>query len=470
MRFDFAHPTHPGKSTLMAWSEGELSWWRGWLVRRHVRSCWQCKGQIGELESIICAVSTHIDQIPDPSRVDTTKAYWRFREACLELDAPPLKRRLSLKPAWVIAAVVVLATAGLAYVTTWPIFFKDVPKPPASIPRQVRNQPPPVVSPYKPVESVRDGVKLEGSLPPMQLHLEQPQALPPWQPKADPIAIEINALATLHRSRFCLNTGISVRTVGSLVEISGIVSSQDQRDRIKGILEGIGPAGALRIRLDDPAAATDAAPAAVTTQTESSSNGNRITPPIVTWLRQSPGAASRLTEREMFNLMTSVILGAESASSDSWAIRHLAEQFPLSRTRHLRPELSDQLLQMVDDHTIALANSMQKLQGRLDLVLENRPALGGVSLASIPDAPWQNKVLALQRRVEDVVRQLLGSFSTDAGSRPPVDSAAKVDFSELLQSMNSQIRTSMSLAGDLRSDRQKTSASDRSVQDQNRER
>ena len=85
MRFESGHP---GKETLLAWAEGELSWWRSRIVARHVRSCWQCKGQISQLEAAISAVWLAVSELPEPTRVDTAKAYWRFREACRNIEHP----------------------------------------------------------------------------------------------------------------------------------------------------------------------------------------------------------------------------------------------------------------------------------------------------------------------------------------------------------------------------------------------
>jgi hypothetical protein len=454
MRLD---STHPGKTTLLAWSEGELWWWRSWLVGRHVRSCWQCKGQVSELEAIVCAVSLDIDRVCESSRVDTAKAYWRFRQTCLELDEAPQARRLRLRPAWAIAAAVALATAGLAYVTNWPRF-RGAEESPVSIPRRAPSPLPSSVVPNAPVDTAFERVRPAASLPSLQLPGERAPALPLGPADEDLLATEIQALAALHRSRFCLHADIAVRRVGSMVEITGVVQSKDQRDRITGVLEGIGPAGIMRVRLDDPTGGAAAISTAGNAQSGAGPAGKRTTPLAVAWLRESLGVGSRLTEREMFSLMSSVVLESESVSSEAWAIRHLAEQFPLGRTRRLSPELSDQLLQMVDDHAIVLANSLLMLQGRLHPLLGKQPAQSGNAWAPWPDEPWQGKVLALQQRAEGVVSQLLESFSADAGAGSLADSGAMRDLSALLSLLDGKLRDCMAFAGDLRASIQTQSA------------
>jgi len=254
------------------------------------------------------------------------------------------------------------------------------------------------------------------------------------------LAAEVQAIAALHRSRFCLSSGITARRVGSAVEVAGFVQSQDQRDRLTGVLQTIGRPQLLRVRLTDPASALDVtAPAAATRVPVTSEK--HVPPPIETWLRENLKVGSRITEREMFNLMNAVMRDSEDISSEAWALRHLAEQFPPERTRKLTPELLDQLLQILGDHALAWGNSLQLLQGRL------RPLTGAATLPVIDAiAPqvgthWQDHVVALQKLSEGAVSRLLASFSADSDTR---------DFSAVLTRVEATIQNCLASTGDLR--------------------
>lgn len=439
MRFESAE--HPGKTALLAWAEGELPWWRSRMVGRHVRSCWQCKAQVNELEALVCAAGLRVDQLPEPSAVETAKAWWRFREVCVEIDPAPQARRLRLRAPWAITAAIALATAALAYVTTQRHFSTPEVKR-VSFPRPAHKPRPAAVPPEARVEGWRPTRAPKRPLPPEKAS-ETAVYLGPAE--EDLLAAEIQALAALHRSRFCLSSGIAVRRAGSVVEISGFVASQDERDRLGGVLSGIGHADILHVRLSGLEESADRTEPTL----ESAPAGQHIAPPIEVWLREGLKVGSRITEREMFNLMNSVVLASESVSTEAWAIRHLAEQFPPDRTRRLSPELSGQLLQMVDDHAIALGNSLQTLQGHLNFLLGRQPERGGNAAALPPDAPWQNKVLALQQRSEEVVSRLLESFSADAGAAPQAD-APEPDFPVLLSRLDEQTKDCTARAGDLR--------------------
>ena len=241
MRFE---SRHPGKDMLLAWAEGELSWWRSRMVASHVRSCWQCKGQISQLEAVISAVGLAVSELPEPSRVDTAKAYWRFREACRNIEPAVHNSGVRLRTAWVAGAAAILATAGLAYVTVQQRFFapvvkESVPIIPARTPRKVEETPPTRVTHPVPVTATEPAA------------VEMIPVASTGPSEQELLGAEIDALAALHRSRFCMNSGITVHRVGGTIEISGYVQSQDQRARLRGVLEGIGHPGILEIKLSD---------------------------------------------------------------------------------------------------------------------------------------------------------------------------------------------------------------------------
>ncbi len=446
MKLSLGRNDHPGKAALLAWSEGEIPWWRAWSawrIGRHVSSCWQCRGEISEMEAIICAVSLDIQDLPEPTRVDIARAWWRLREATRQLEATPAPKRLRLlRPGWALGAAVLVATVGLAFVTTstWQLLFP----PPAS-------EKPRPTAPRAPIAArmpARDFAPPPGMVPLTGL----PAPLPSGPGNDELIATEIQAVAALHRSRFCLNAGITVRRAGSGLEVTGMVQSADERDRITGILAGIGAPGVVRIHLTEPSSILEGISATPTTQAEPPAP-KPGTPPIGHWLGENLGNRGRLNEREIFNLMNSLVLESEQVSSEAWAIRHLAGQFPEPLTRRIGPELAEQLHQMVDDHSIALANGLQRLRSRLDQ-MSGAPASQAAGPAR-PDEAWQTRVLALQRQVEEVVRQLLLAFSAEAGN------GSAPDFSALLIRLNEQSRQCLAATSDLRTGLRSRTASAR---------
>lgn len=461
MQFKLNSAEHPGKPALLAWAEGELPWWRAWIIGRHVRSCWQCKGQVRELEDLVCAVTLGIEQLPEPSRLDTAKALWRFRQACLELEDAPRPQRFRLSPAWTAAASLILATVGLAYVANWPRFQLATDKSAA---------PARSLHPARPAEPAgpanADANRPGGQPAPLRSETTRALDLPPGPTEEDLVTAEIQALAALHRSRFCLTSGIEVRRAGSVVEIKGTVLSGDQRDRIAGILNSVSHGDLLRILLTQPAEAPDGPPSPGEVRPQPDPDAAAAPPPLVAWLRRNLGVGSRRTERDMFNLMNSMALESERASSESWALRHLADQFPLSRTRQWKPELQDQLLQMVDDHAIALANDLQRLESRLTTQIGVPPSPNGTLPSPRDYEHWQDRVLALHTMVEDVVRPLLASMSTGSGTPPPA-SAPAPDFSELFQTLGTRTGNCLSAASGLRADLQRRTAEARRSQTTN---
>ena len=419
---------HPGKDTLLAWAEGELSWWRGRMVASHIRSCWQCKGHISQLEAAISAVGLAVSELPVPSRVDTAKAYWRFRDACRNSEPSVHKSGVRLRPAWAAGAAAILATAGLAYVTVQQRFFAPVVKESAPIipvraPRIVEEGPPTRVTHPVPVTA------------PEPAAVEMIPVASTGPSEQELLGAEIDALAALHRSRFCMNSGITVRRVNGTVEISGYVQSQDQRARLRGVLGGIGHPGLLEIKLSDEVPNLDGIQETIGSDATPAMPAGRIAPPIETWLRENLKVGSKLTEREMFNFMNTMVIESENVSGEAWAIRHLAEQFPHARAARLSPALAAQLLQIVDDHVIALSNGLEMLQGQLQPLLpQQMPTVRGSSIVR-PDETWQSIVMDLQRQTESAVSQLLISFSAGVGAPPRTG-----DFAAMISQLESQLQ------------------------------
>lgn len=420
------HRRHPDPALLLAWAEGELPWWRAWTVRRHIRRCWTCKAAVHELESVICALPAGL---PELSPVEITRAWWRFREASRHLDEAPVSTPVRLNPRW---AFILAGTIALACVTTWPLLFPPTPVAPKATPGMtIQPASKPIAAP-----TVR-------SAPP----LDHPETEVPTRIKeagpieADLLEAEIHAIAALHRSRFCLNTGITIQRVASAIEITGIVQTADERDRITAILTQVAPEGLIHVRLTDATTLTEtllttATPATTTSETAKGA------PPIAAWFQRANPLRPRLTDREIVTLMNAVVTGAEQVSSEAWAIRRLAERFPAARLRRASPGAEEQVLQIVDDHAIALADGLRRLRARLEPAAAPPPS----SQASLSPV-WQDNAVALQTQVEAVVRQLLSAFTAAPKDRPR---PSEEELTTLMQELESRTGATLTATNNFR--------------------
>jgi hypothetical protein len=439
MRCDLTSPEHPDRGTLLAWSEGELAWWRAVPVARHVRSCWACRAKVKDLEAAVCAVTVKISELPEPSPVEVKKAYWRLRESVREHDSNlAVESRATRRTGWRGAGMaVLLATAALAYVANSPIFHSEAPLRQTAAKKRDRRAFTP------PERNVRGtpGVHLTAPSAPAVEMSAVAAPVPPGLVVSDEelAAAEVHALAALHRARLCLNSGITVRRVGSFVEATGMTRSREQRISVEALLAGIARPEVLMVLLvspEDVVSPPTVANNAVSSGVETGSDESK--PPIVGWLKENLRGRPALTERDLFNLMNSLALDSERASSEAWALRHLAEQFPETRMRDLRPDLTSVVLQMLEDHAGVLASDLKSLHERL--VPGTRVELSGGSRAR-EGASWQSNAMVLQADVEEAVRRLLASFST-SGAVP----------AEGIRGIEERTRACLSMAGSLRSE------------------
>lgn len=404
-------PRHPDQATLLTWAGGELPWWRAWLVRRHVLGCVACQGSLHQMETLMSALC---NGLPELSRVDVTRAWWRFRDASRHLDTIPPPPSMALSPKW---ALVLVGTIGFACVTTWPILYP------------VRHVPPPISTPPRPsVAPPAPVIPPSPSAPPRLPLAEMPTPpLPAGPTEAELLETEVQTIAAMHRSGFALNTAITVRRVDSVVEVTGILPSKVERDRLVGVLAMVATDGRLQVLLTDASSpATSDVGSEVVTGSAGESPATLGVPPMAEWLRPSAADGPIRNEGEMVSLMNAIVRDTEHASSDGWAMRRLAEQFPPSRLVRAAPKTAEQLLQIVDDHVIALEDDLRRLRSSLEPSLVDEAEVGPPLAGT-----WQEEVLALQHQVEGLVRLALGTSAasvTHDQIRPRTgETAARMD-------------------------------------------
>lgn len=408
MRFDFRRSSHPSGDVLLAWSEGELSWWRSFAVSRHVRACWQCRIKAKQWEEIACHVAAGLEEFAEPGKVETSKAWWRFQQACRDLAPARRRRSWRIGPAWVTAAASVIAAAGVAVLTIPNPFLQETNTPAPVLRPALKPKPqsPAFAVPAAPArpkpEAVPDATQINAALPSLETSAPSEEEL---------LAAEVYAGFELHRARLC---NLEVARAGSHVEVRGVMVSAEKHDRLMTLFQAPEFNGLIKLNLvehggqkPEPHLRLFVSPA----QSPASS-------PLEASLRERFGG--RTTQREIFHLMGEIVLEAETVSEHAWALHRLAGQFPASRTRVLRPELQDLLLRMAADHANAIAAVSSTLWRRMspDADLIPDPEF----LASDPggrNQSWQDRALQLHGLAESAAGSLLLSVNPNAANTPP---------------------------------------------------
>jgi hypothetical protein len=432
MKLELRRSPHPSEEMLLAWSEGELSWWRARLVSRHIRSCWSCRLKARKWEELACRVAAGLDELPEPTRVDTAKAWWRFQQACAGIESAPARRAWRVGPAWVTAAASVIAAAGVAVVTIQrPLL--DEPNKPASATRRApapKLQTPSFVLPPAPARPQAEPVRSvpQGSLVPEV-------AAPPDSPSEDELlSAEIYALYELHRSRLC---SLEVSRSGSAIEVRGVMVDPERRARLAALFGAPEFKGLIRLNLIEEGDVTASAGSPLAAPTTANSSAS----PLETSLRQRFG--DRVSQREVFSLMGEIVLEAEAVSEHAWALHRIAMQFPWSRTRGLRPAFQDLLLRIAADHANAAANASSALWRRMEPAPEmaSTPDL----LASDPggrNQTWQERALLLHQSAESAAAAVLRSVDPKQLEAPPAAGSFR-DCASAARALHASLQTQL---------------------------
>lgn len=432
MKLRMRRSPHPPEEVLLAWSEGELSWWGRLRVSRHVRSCWPCRLKVRKWEQIACRVAAGFDELPEPTRVDTAKAWWRFQQACQGMESAPPRRSWRLGPAWVTAAASVIGAAGVAVVTIQSPLLHEAKKPapavrPATAPKL---QAPSFVLPPPPVRPQPEPLR---SFPQASPIAEAPVS--PASPSEDELlGAEIYALYELHRSRLC---SLEVSRSGSAIEVRGVMVSPERQARLTALFGEPEFKGLIRLNLVEegdvtaPARSPHAAP----------SNQDSSASPLETSLRERFG--DRVTQREVFRRMGEIVLDAEAVSEHAWALHRIATQFPPSRTRGLKPAFQDLLLRVAADHANEVATASSTLWRRMEPAPENSstPDL----LASDPggrNQTWQERALLLHQSAESAAAEVLRSVDSNRREQPPVAGSFR-DCASAARALHSSLQTQL---------------------------
>ena len=267
-----------------------------------------------------------------------------------------------------------------------------------------------------------------------------PQAVMAPQPTA-PAGTKLNAAEimvryALHRFKACLGEPIQILiTEAGGIEVRGLAETPERKEELIAALQDI-PLVTIKIQTLAEAQAT-MTPARTSTDSNSPANTNASEEDSVVTVRAGklpiqdelkkyftqlggdPGSPASGSERsatdihqKIVALSSRAISLADSALADAFALRQLAKQYPLVKTRSLEASSRWLLGAMIRDHLHSIRISTQHSRGLLDPVLRSIEAgsendkfvasQGADEHVQTPD--WTGQVLHLFKTIERMER------------------------------------------------------------------
>ncbi|MCI0423095.1 MAG: hypothetical protein L0387_11210 [Acidobacteria bacterium] len=253
---------------------------------------------------------------------------------------------------------------------------------------------------------------------------------------------EMEAAYALHRLRVCLGEGVEIhQSPQGTIQVQGLVETVQRREEIAAALAGI---SLVRVSLRTVAEAMKDARAASDTSSEQAPERSQPDAhaalevqsarlPLQDFLeryysgpaataRNEPGparaGATAQARQQIADLSKDVVSLSESASAEMWALRHLAERYPLPKAQALPPGARWLLETMVRDHLTELKSLMSRIRRLVEPVLiafvtahGNVPTARSSSRGATMEGSWDAGVLALFRNAEQIERLNLGLFA-----------------------------------------------------------
>jgi hypothetical protein len=278
-----------------------------------------------------------------------------------------------------------------------------------------------------------------------------PTLLP--EPPATPstgelITAEIESWYALHRANACLGEALEVTRDRSGVKIRGVVETAERREELLEALRAI-PLTTPEIQTVEEALNASSSPSpavndsdgpAVTDYTLQPHNSK---PPVHESLRRyfsehgrpdSQRQQARSVNAQIVEFSNEMVSLSQSALTEAWALRHLAEWNEANRTSELRPQLKWLLEAMVRAHTNDLKTKMSRCRGRLEPVLSSiigRLPAGDEGALALPlslkqNSGWEARCRVLFSQVEQFDRTVRGLFADTGATGDGDDSLRKL--------------------------------------------
>ena len=269
------------------------------------------------------------------------------------------------------------------------------------------------------VPDLHDGspVATSGESPVRPAVPSRPAAIAPGETAS--ITDELQVLSALHGIGADLGDPVAVKLANGHVQVSGVGVSPERQRQIRSTL---GSLPHVEVAFSDPGAAP--APAqAQALEPAPVFSGTTAGPPAGLQARLEQQLGGRA---ELDRFSARVLDWNEAAMARAYALRALAQRFPVDQETAMSPEDRRVLRQMAREHVAALEVHIRGLETVLAPVLT---ALGA-SAAAQPQAPsqaaWQpaaEQVFRSSHRVEVLMSVLLGVTS---GEKPPADLPANL--------------------------------------------
>lgn len=432
--------THCDDSSLLAYSDRELGFWKSAQVRSHLGYCWQCRARLMELECQALSIAQALTLTFPKLRIEAAKS--RFFDGLADrnitFQTSGEERRASPS---------VLKLCGLSLLACASAFaLWRAAQPLLNFP-----------APHAVEKANRLAPRTPALPEPIAVSASRPAVIAPAPAKHEPAtvpadiavdsdALEVNLLFALHQAGSCLGEQVEVsREISGEFLIHGIVESPQRRQEILDHLALA--AGAQFVRTSLLTVEESVQMSAIP---EDSREFERPAPEsrsvhagsdeVLLFLKsQNDHATGAELQRRISDVSNSAVNGANSALADAWAVRRLRERFPLSKMSRLSSESRSLVKSMLQDHLRGLQTGISGI---------NR--LIGSGGFSGPEPMDSDDWTSLASRIFDSTSEVHGSvlrlFASAApgGSGSP-DSLPKLradlnDLLDLIARCSSQLR------------------------------
>lgn len=397
---------HFSNEILVAYADGEVSWWRRRVIERHLLQCWRCRTRLAEfgrqVERVSGLMST--DAFPGPSRLAEARLKLVARQWRVEarLSAEALRQSAHGMPlpraARIAACVVVVSSLGLGFWarfsgTRAPVASQLVPKVRRWTPEPVSKEAAPPVLKSRPA--------------PRPMWREIPAA----RITRSSAALELDLMLALHYVEACSGEPVELTAdQGGGFTVRGVVRDTARLEEIAAAVKAAGgPDVRLALRtMEETAADSHAQQLGVESVDEYRSE---ITP--------FERVAGKMPRQRVVEVANAAVGAAEAAMAQAWAIRRLEDRFPAERLALLdRPE-REIYAAMATDHLRWLELELTRLRIVVRPALE--PLVGAGRQPE--DRDWMDDWFGAVQRGAGLTRHLFagGAARTEDGRQAARD-------------------------------------------------
>ena len=250
-----------------------------------------------------------------------------------------------------------------------------------------------------------------------------PELRPPDPAKPSPARItaaEFQVVLALHQARLCRTDAIQINAGDDGVSVAALFLSPVQREQLSSRVKELSDAELIQLQFDLPRNRQNSPPLPDSRGTVPAADADRRAA-AEAWLRSHLDVGGRTSEREMFDLMNVLVREAEEMSAASWALRSLAERFPVAREMLLDDLSRTQLHRLAAEHSADLARSVATASALLTSLEVRLPE--DAAKTPVRAGSWQERVhelLPLTRTSSDLLLRFFagGSSATDANTDP----------------------------------------------------